>query len=370
MPVLAADRLLTPGRVIDGGWVALADGLITEVGHSDPPESATRLAGTLAPGFVDMHCHGGAGSAFESGDPVQVTAAAALHAHHGTTTLIASLVSADRPDLERQIRSLVPLCQDGVLAGVHLEGPWLSERYKGAHDPTALRDPSVAELDDLLRAGDGWVRMVTFAPERSGALSTIRACVAQGVVAAIGHTDAGYREVAAAIDAGASVATHLFNAMRPVHHRNGGPVTALTEAAGVTVELIADGVHLSAPVLGFARRGAEDRVALVTDAMAAAGCGDGRYELGSLDVEVHDGVARLAEGGAIAGSTLTMDAAVRYYARAAGAGDVAAVTAATATPARALGLSTGRIAPGTPADLVLLDDALAVTAVWRRGRRI
>lgn len=367
MPVYAADRVLTPERVIERGWVAVENGVVTHVGRTAPPESAVRLTGTLTPGFVDMHCHGGAGASFESADPEQVIAAAALHRTHGTTTLIASLVSAQEDTLQQQVRALVPMCQDGVIAGIHLEGPWLAERYKGAHDPTALRDPSAGELDRLITAGAGWIKMITFAPERSGALDTIRACVAQGVVAAIGHTDASYRQVAEAIDAGATVATHLFNAMRPVHHRKGGPVAALSEAHGVTVELIADGVHLSAPMLGFARRGAEDRVALVTDAMAAAGCGDGNYELGSLGVTVSDGVARLVDGGAIAGSTLTMDAAVRYYAQATGAGVPAAVTAATSTPARALGLTAGSIAPGRAGDFVLLDDTLAVTGVWRAG---
>ncbi|MFN8126178.1 MAG: N-acetylglucosamine-6-phosphate deacetylase [Candidatus Nanopelagicales bacterium] len=369
MTVLAADRILTPHRIIDsGGWVSLERGLIAEVGPSRPPESATRLTGTLVPGFVDIHCHGGAGAAFESADPEQVTAAARMHLHHGTTTLIASLVSAERSQLEKQLATLVPMCEAGVIAGIHLEGPWLSLRYKGAHDPKALRDPSVAELNRLLDAGAGWIRMITFAPERPGALETIRACVAQGVVAAVGHTDALYRQVADAVDAGVTVATHLFNAMRPVHHRKGGPVTALSEAPQVTVELIADGIHLSPAVLGLARRASSNRVALVTDAMAAAGCGDGRYELGSLAVEVQDGIARIVDGGAIAGSTLTMDAAVRYYTRTAGSGIVQAVTAATNTPARALRLrDAGAIVPGAPADLVLLDDTLTVRQVWRRG---
>ncbi|MEI2718198.1 MAG: amidohydrolase family protein [Candidatus Nanopelagicales bacterium] len=358
--VLAPDRIITPHA--SARWIAVTDGRIEALGTDEPPPGAERVSGTMVPGFVDIHCHGGGGAAFESGDPEQARVAADCHRRHGTTTVIASLVSASTENMARQITALVPLCRAGVIAGIHLEGPWLADRFRGAHDPTQLRDPSPGELETLVAAGEGYVRMVTLAPERPGAIATIRECRANSVVAAIGHTDATYEQTMAAIDAGATVATHLFNAMRRVHHRHPGPIPALTEDPRVTVELIADGVHMAPPLLHLAERAAAGRVALVTDAMAAAGEPDGAYVLGGLAVEVIDGVARLADGGAIAGSTLTLDRAVRLFAE--GAGLEVAVAAATATPAQALGLDAGELVVGAPADLVLLDDDLSVARVW------
>lgn len=360
--ILAPDRILTPHETLR--WIAVADGRIQALGADDPPADAQPLPGTLVPGFVDIHCHGGAGAAFESGDPQQVLAAADCHRRHGTTTLVASLVSASTEELIRQITALVPLCDDGVIAGIHLEGPWLSERFKGAHDPAQLRDPSPRELATLVAAGHGHVRMVTLAPERPGAIATIAECRTSGVVAAVGHTDASYEQTVAAVDAGASVATHLFNAMRRVHHRHPGPVPALTEDPRVTVELIADGTHMAPPLLHLAERAAGGRVALVTDAMAAAGQSDGSYDLGGLAVDVTDGVARLVADGAIAGSTLTMDRAVRVFAAGRHSNLNPAVEAATTTPARALDLDVGRLSVGGRADMVLLDDDQRVVRVW------
>jgi N-acetylglucosamine-6-phosphate deacetylase len=260
----------------------------------------------------------------------------------------------------------------GWVAGIHLEGPWLAPGRRGAHEPSALRDPDPAEVDRLLAAGDETIRMVTLAPELEGAQEAIRRVVAGGAVAAVGHTDATYQQTRAAIEAGATVATHLFNAMRPVHHREPGPVIALLEDPGVTVELVGDGVHVH-PALArhvWAAAGA-DRVALVTDAMAAAGMPDGAYRLGALPVEVVDGVARVAGTDTIAGSTATMDRLFRF---AVAHSDLdpdqallAAVRQTSVTPARALGLGVRELAAGTVADLVVLDETRTVTRVMRRG---
>lgn len=281
--------------------------------------------------------------------------------------MVASLVTSAMPDLKRQLDCLAGLVESGELAGIHLEGPWLALKYKGAHPPALLTDPVPAEVAELLDAGRGAVRMVTLAPERTGALESIALMTGRGVVAAIGHTDADYDACRAAIDAGVTGATHLFNAMAPLRHREPGPVLALWEDRRVYLELILDGVHLRPELVAFVMGTAPDRVVLVTDAMAAAASDDGDYVLGELPVEVRDSVARIAGTDTIAGSTLTLDAAVRH-AVAAGVPLAQAVRSATALPSDYLGLAdVGRLAPGLRADLAVLDESLFVTRVLHRG---
>jgi N-acetylglucosamine-6-phosphate deacetylase len=299
-------------------------------------------------------------------------AAVELHRRHGTTTMVASLVTATGPELLRQVGVLAEQVQDGLVAGVHLEGPWLSQHRCGAHELSALRDPDPAELDRVLAAGQGTIRMVTLAPERTGGLAAIGRLVDAGVIAAIGHTNATYEQARAAIEAGATVGTHLFNAMRPVHHREPGPVIALLEDPRVTVEMITDGVHLH-PALyrDVTSNVGPDRIALITDAMAAAGMADGAYRLGALDVDVRDGVARVAGTDTIAGSTATMDQVFRFAvlnsARPRDEALLVAVRQSSVNPARALGLPPAGLAPQSAADLVVLDAALTVTGVLQAG---
>lgn len=374
--LITADTIATGAQLLRGGWIEIADGRIRALGHGRPP--ADRPADhdlgavTLVPGFVDTHVHGGGGGAFPEATVAATKAAAELHRRHGTTTMIASLVTAFPDELRRQVEVLAEQVQDGLVAGIHLEGPWLSARRCGAHEPTALRDPDAGELDAVLTAGLGAVRMVTLAPERAGGLAAIRRIVDAGAVAAIGHTDASYEQAVAAIDEGATVGTHLFNAMRPVHHREPGPVIALLEDPRVTVEMITDGVHLH-PALyrDVTANVGPDRVSLVTDAMAAAGMADGAYRLGALEVDVRDGVARVAGTDTIAGSTATMDHVFRFAVTHSGRpwdeAVMAAVRQSSVNPARALGLPDPTLAPGAVADLVVLDEALAVTGVLHRG---
>lgn len=268
--------------------------------------------------------------------------------------------------------ALAELCEAGELAGIHLEGPYLATQRCGAHDPALLRSPDLAEFQRILRAGRGHVRMITLAPELPGALELVRAAVSEGVVAAVGHTDADYATVCAAFDAGATVATHLFNQMRPLHHRDPGPVAAALTDDRVTVEVINDGVHLHPAVvrMAWAAAGA-DRTAFVTDAMAAAGLGDGDYTLGGRRVRVADGTARLADTGAIAGSTITLADAVRRALRDLGIPLAAAVRAASTVPAAALRLAdVGALLPGRYADLVVLEPDGTLHAVYHRGRPV
>lgn len=379
--LITADTVVTGDEILRPGWIDVdrRSGRISAVGSGRPPRPADPDAGdkalgavTIVPGFVDMHVHGGGSGTFGIGLEDSRTAVE-LHRRHGTTSMVASLVTAQPQELLDQVSFMAEQVQDGLIAGVHLEGPWLSSRRCGAHDPGALRDPDTRELGAVLRAGRGTIRMVTLAPERIGGLTAVRQLVAESVVAAIGHTDATYEQARAAIDAGATVGTHLFNAMRPVHHREPGPVIALLEDPRVTVEMITDGVHLH-PALyrDVTHTVGSDRVALVTDAMAAAGMADGAYRLGILDVDVVDGVARVAGTETIAGSTATMDHVFRFAVRSSGADpDTAVLTAvrqSSINPARALGLPDPTLATDAPADIVVLDDGLAVTGVLRRGR--
>ncbi|MFO7250792.1 MAG: N-acetylglucosamine-6-phosphate deacetylase [Actinomycetes bacterium] len=363
-------RLVRTDEVREG-WLTIEDGRITHVGYGAAPRDGVDLAGRyLVPGFVDIHNHGGAGGSFPAGDAEQAARAAEFHLRHGTTTAVASLVTGAPGDLARAVAVLAELCDDGILAGVHLEGPYISPAKCGAHDPAQLRDPDAAELASLVAAGRGHVRMLTIAPELPGAAEVIRRAADCGVIAALGHSDADYAQTIAGIGAGATVATHLFNALPPLHHREPGPVAALLEDERVTVELINDGVHVHPAMLRLAWAAAgPDRVALVTDAMAAAGLGDGEYTLGSMAVRVTDGVARIVEGGAIAGSTLTMDTAFRRTVQKVGLGLPEAARAASLTPARVLGLDDriGSIDVGKDADLVVLSADLAVEGVMRRG---
>ncbi|MEU8215915.1 N-acetylglucosamine-6-phosphate deacetylase [Micromonospora taraxaci] len=365
MTVRVNGRVVTPTGVIRQGCVEWDGDRITAVAEYP----TVRDGHWILPGFVDMHTHGGGGHTFTTGDADEARAAADFHLAHGTTTVLASLVSAPFELMRSATEAFTPLVEEGVLAGVHFEGPYLSASRCGAQNPEYLRDPSTDELTELIKLGRGAVRMVTLAPERDGALEAIRLLASQRVVAAVGHTDATYEQTQAAVAAGASVGTHLFNGMRPVHHREPGPVVALLDAPTVICELVADGVHLHDGMLTYvAATAGPDRAALITDAMAAAGMADGEYELGGQAVTVADGVARLARDGAIAGSTLTMDAALRH-AVSAGIPIADAARMVATTPARAIGLGdrVGALQVGLRADLVVLDDDLNVVRVLRGG---
>jgi N-acetylglucosamine-6-phosphate deacetylase len=381
--VLAASRIVTGTVVHSPGWLTIDNDRIVAVGAGRPAQVDRDLgAAIVVPGFIDLHVHGGGGGVFTDGTRQSALQAVYTHRRHGTTTTMASLVTAGPADLLTSVRQLAELYQDGVIAGIHLEGPWISPRRCGAHDPAQLRDPDPDELGRLLTAGQGAIAVVTIAPELPGGEDAIRQVVDAGAVAAVGHTDATYEKTVSAIRAGARRATHLFNAMPPVHHRRPGPIVALLEDDRVTVEVIGDGTHLH-PAIGrqVTRAAGPGRVALVTDAMAAAALGDGRYRLGALGVDVIDGVARVAGTTTIAGSTATMEGLFR---RAAGdeasdagpgpapavsdEGLLRAVQQTSANPAASLGRpDLGSLNAGGRADLVVLGPDLRVRDVIRDG---
>lgn len=372
-------RLVDDGVAIDDAWVLLAAGRVAARGTGqDRPDAESVLDGreiagegaVLTPGFLDLHGHGGGGFSYDDG-PDAVRGARALHRAHGTTRAVVSLVTAPLETLERRAAMVADLTTtDADILGSHLEGPFLDPGHKGAHDASLLRPPDADAIARLMRAGRGTVRQVTLAPELPGGLDAVRAVVAAGAAAAVGHTSADLARTREAFDAGATILTHAFNAMPGLHHREPGPVGAAASDPRVTLEIIADGVHLAPEVVRIAFAAAPGRVALVTDAMAAAGAGDGHYDLGPLGVDVVDGVARLAGDGAIAGSTLTQDAALRL-AVSAGVALTDAVDALTRVPARAIGREhdLGSLARGMLGDAVLLTADLHVRGVWVDGIR-
>ena len=289
-------------------------------------------------GLVDIHCHGGAGATF--GDSVEASiAAAAAHHAHGTSVVVGSLVTASIPDLCSRLAVMRAASeQDPGIGGAHLEGPFLSPERKGAHDPAFLVSPTAAAVDDLIAAGAGTLRQVTIAPELPGALDAIRQFVAAGVVVAVGHTEAGAPLAREAFDAGARLITHAFNAMPGIVAREPGAVGAALADERISIEVIADGIHVAPELIALLFRHAPGRVVLVTDAMAAAGAGDGAYSLGGLEVEVRGGRAVLVGTQTLAGSTLTLERAVQVAIEAGVAAD-AARDAASVVPARLLGLA-------------------------------
>jgi N-acetylglucosamine-6-phosphate deacetylase len=373
--------IVTPENVIDPGWVTIDGSRISAVGSGAPPAGQRILdlgRRIVAPGFVDLHVHGGAGAQVNGNSVPEVaksvTTMAKFHATHGTTALVASAVSDTRETLCTTLRGIAQAAGRAnpgspTVLGAHIEGPWLTPSRAGAQDPRRLREPDADELTDLLDAAAGSLRLVTIAPERSGALGIIEAAAAAGVVVAIGHTEADFDTARAAFDAGARHVTHLFNAMPGLNHRQPGPVAAALTDPRITVELIADGIHVHPAVLALALAAAPGRAVVVTDAISAAGLGDGRYRLGDLDVDLAGRrVALAAEQQTLAGSVLTMDVAVATLV-AAGVALGPAVRAATATPASVVGASgKGRLVPGADADVVILEPDLRLAATIISGR--
>ncbi|MFK4690683.1 N-acetylglucosamine-6-phosphate deacetylase [Streptomyces pristinaespiralis] len=371
--VLAGARVVLPTGTVDDGRVAV-EGTKIVTDASEAQAHVHDLSGHwVVPGFVDIHNHGGGGASFTSGTAEDVLRGVMTHRRHGTTTLVASTVTGDMDFLAHRAGFLSELVEQGDLAGIHFEGPFISPCRKGAHSEELLRDPDPAEVRKLIDAARGTAKMVTLATELPGGIDSVRLLAEHGVIAAIGHTDATYEQTREAIEAGATVATHLFNAMPALGHRAPGPIAALLEDERITVELINDGTHLHPAALELAFRSAgAGRVAFITDAMDAAGFGDGRYQLGPLEVEVKDGVARLVEGHSIAGSTLTLDTAFKRAVTVDRIPVEDVVAAISANPAKLLGAydRVGSLDPGKDADLVVLDADFALKGVMRRGEWI
>lgn len=365
--VTGVDEVERPATVEvgeDGRIVAVDDGI-------DP--RAEEIDGWLVPGFVDTHCHGALGVHLTDADPEGVAAAIALHRRHGTTSLFASTITSSLHTLVEHLDRLRPLVDDGELAGVHIEGPFLQAERFGAHEAPLLMDRGTEAVERIIEAGDGIVRSFTLDPERNHGLETIRALAAAGIAPAFGHSQADDVTARRAIEEGVRVATHLFNAMRPIDHLVPGPVPVLLNDDRVAVELVCDGWHVHPMLVELAIRAAgPERVILVTDATGATGCEPGRHVFGQTPVEVVDGSARVLNidgtPGQLAGSTLTMNRAVEFATRR-GQSPVAVARMASTTPARVYGLAdVGSLEPGKWADLCVLGEGGALRRVMRRGQ--
>jgi N-acetylglucosamine-6-phosphate deacetylase len=353
--IIAAARAVIDGKDRSEIWIDIREGLIHEIGDGPHPSAERKFSGTLIPGFIDIHCHGGGGYYFSNSSPDLIAIAIATHRQSGTTTQFASLVTADLGELKEQIQRLIPFVRSGEIAGIHLEGPYLSRAKCGAHSPELLRAPSLDEVKSLVDYGQGTIAMVTIAPELEGALESIAWLTSQGIVAAIGHSDADADTARAAIDAGAKVVTHFTNAMAKMV---GGQsmATEVLDDSDISLELINDGTHVPTDVIEALKKSALDRTVLITDAMSAAGSIDGKYQIGDLEVEVKDSIARLVSNGALAGSTLTMERAFLNFLNKDGANIVDAVHASSTRASQVFGLNNvGSISVGKKANILNFD---------------
>jgi N-acetylglucosamine-6-phosphate deacetylase len=363
-------RKLDAHGQIDDFWMLVDGDTIVSTGSGVGPDAASRVdvgGHWLVPGFIDLHCHGGGGFSFDD----EAFDGLATHRAHGTTRSLVSLVAAPLEALESRLSAVADLAsRDPLVLGSHLEAPFLSPDFSGAHDQRYLLDPEPGIVERLLNAAHGTLRQITIAPELPGAFEAIDVLVEARVAVAVGHTSADIDLTRRAFDRGARMLTHVFNAMPGIHHRAPGPVVAAFDDERVTIELILDGLHVHPVVARLVFAAAPGRVALVTDAMAGAAAGDGKYELGGRSVSVVEGRAVIAGTDRMAGSTLTLDRALQCAIADVGLPPHAAVEAVTLSPARALGLDHrfGLLAPGFAADAVLLDHRWAVESVWAAGQ--
>src|SRR5271168_4791318 len=380
--LLHAGRVLSPTAEITDAGILIREGVIEELGLREGmrlPDGAQEISATdktAIPGFVDVHIHGAGGRDVMEGSAEALAGVTKTVARHGTTSFVATTVTASPEDTIRSVEGIARYIAQqhettdarAEVLGIHFEGPFISPVRRGVHPTEFLRLPSGELLDKFLQAAAGNAQILTIAPELLGAMPCIDAARKAGMVVAMGHTDATYEQARAAIAHGARHAVHVYNAMRPFSHRDSGVIGAVLTSPEVSAELIADGVHVdeAAMRLLLQAKGA-GHVILISDGISATGMPDGKYQLGGFEVTVSGGVCRNAEG-KLAGSTLTLDRALRnIVALGASLGD--AVRMLTLNPATLLGLEfkKGALRAGADADIVLLDEGLHVTDVWTRG---
>lgn len=386
MPILLlrAARLLTPAKEIRDGALLVEDGKVLAAGARKElslPAGAVEIDlgnQVIIPGFVDLHIHGAGGHDVMEASSESLAAVTKMAARHGTTTMLATTVTASAEETQRSLAGIARHIAGAAnreggraeIAGIHLEGPFISAVRRGVHPLEDIALPSVEKFESMCSDAGGYARILTLAPELPGAFELIECCTRNGIIASLGHTNATYEEARAAIELGARHATHVFNAMRPFHQRDSGVLGAILSDSRVTAELIADGVHVDSGAIRLllAAKGAE-HIVLVSDGTAATGMPDGNYRLGTHHVTVRDGVCRNAEG-KLAGSTLTLDRALRVI-TSLGVPLLNAVRMATSQPASSLGLNRkGKLAPGADADFIVLTPALEIQRVVARGVRL
>jgi N-acetylglucosamine-6-phosphate deacetylase len=382
--VIHADRAFTPFEEIPDATVVIQGSKISGIGPRgkvDVPRGAREINArgrTVVPGFVDVHIHGAGGHDVMEGTRAALEIITATVPAHGTTSMVATTVTASEKETLESIAGIARFILDSSqyatrelsaeILGIHFEGPFISPARRGVHPAKWIASPSTQLLQKLLAEARGTGQILTLAPELPGALELIEAARRAGLVISLGHTDATYEQAQAAIEMGASHAAHVYNAMRPFSHRGTGVLGAVLTSPRVSAELIADGVHVDETAMRMlVELKTPERVILVSDGISATGMPDGKYQLGMFEVKVSGGVARNAEG-KLAGSTLTLDRALRKIVSL-GVPLASAIPMLTANPARQIGLGTrkGVLAPGADADLVFLDDNLEVSGVMTRG---
>ncbi|MGB6599075.1 MAG: N-acetylglucosamine-6-phosphate deacetylase [Candidatus Acidiferrum sp.] len=380
--LLHAGRALTPTTEILNAGILIRDGVIEEFGPREGmrlPDGAQEISATdqiAIPGFLDVHIHGAGGRDVMEASPEALSGVTKSVARHGTTSLVATTVTASPDDTLRSVEGIAHYISlqhetDDTRAevlGIHFEGPFLSPARRGVHPLEWLRLPTADFLDKLLQAAAGNAQILTIAPELLGAIPCIDAARNAGMVVAVGHTDATYEQTRVAIAHGVRHAVHVYNAMRPFSHRDSGVIGAVLTSQEVTAELIADGVHVDETAMKVLLQAkGPERMILISDGISATGMPDGNYSLGKLEVTVTGGICRNSEG-KLAGSTLTLDRALRNIV-ALGIPLIDTVRMLTLNPATLLGIEfkKGALRIGADADIVLLDEGLRLTNVWVRG---
>ncbi len=384
--VIRHAKIVTEEETIQDGALVISEGTIEFIGTEEAfaaQQSYQKLPSVdyegdwLLPGFIDVHVHGGFGHDFMEANDAALERITRFHAQNGTTTMLATTVTAPKEAIDRVLAGVNSWQENEVkgarLAGVHLEGPFLSKVFPGAQNPEHMIPARIDWLEEWTSAYPGLIRMMTLAPEVEGNMDCIEWLRKNNIVAACGHTDAEYEEILEAKKRGLQHAVHTFNAMKPLHHRNPGTVGAVLTDDDISCEIIADGHHVHPACIDLlVRAKGRDRLILITDAMSAAGMEDGEYNLGDLKVRVKDGVARLKEGESLAGSTLTMIQAFRFFVETVGVSIEETSRMASGNPARLIGLDDeiGSISLGKKADLLRLDSKLQLKEVWRDGQLI
>lgn len=365
--IIRAERVITSTEIIQNVTLKIEDGKILDISNNHS-YAADLVAKTVVPGFVDIHCHGGSGSHFFDRESGLAANSANFHLRHGTTSVIASFIAAPISELKKQISDLVEQLPLLNIVGIHLEGPYLSEIFCGAHNPDFLSTPNIDEIKSLLEFGNGWIKMITIAPELPGALESISYLNSVDVIAAIGHSDADDLITKNSIDAGAKLVTHFFSAMRPIHHRIGGMTLSSLFDERIHLELILDNVHIATNAIAIPLHFAPDRIIGITDALAVAGQPDGDYTLGTTEVELRNSIAKIKGQDLLAGSTLTMDRSFKSAVTRLGLEPIRAVQAFSSRPANLMKLNNvGDIKVGMDADLLFMDQDFNLERVIFKG---
>lgn len=368
-------RAFVDDALRDDVLITIEDQVIVDVEQTaNVPAAAEHIDGIMVPGFVDLHVHGGDGADFMDAHEEATERILGFHATHGTTALAATTLSASRADLHAAVEAIArvsAMTRDAAeIVGIHLEGPFINSTRAGAQDRASIRPADIHEVAALIAQAPRLRWIITVAPEIEGSRALIEH-FRDRVLFSIGHTAANFGEAAAAVEWGACHFTHLYNAMTPLHHRDPGVVGAALTSVDATAELIADGIHVHPAALRVAVQAMPRRVALITDAMRACGLAEGAYKLYEYEVTVAEGAARLADG-TLAGSVLTMDAAVRNMIELAGLPLETVIPMATEIPARIAGVADrkGKIERRYDADIVVMNERFEVERVWGRGHAV